>query len=88
MLASAFTTIFAIYVLNKDGDKYMENKYGKLWWTAPVIGHIGLNSIIIKENAEFYKSLKIKNKLFKDYRFVWMQLLHLHIPFIIEILSV
>ena len=70
ILASAFTTLFAIYALNKDGDKYMENKYGKLWWTAPVVGHIGLNSIIIKENAEFYKSLKTNNKIFKDYRFV------------------
>ena len=67
---SAFTTIFTIYALNKDGNKYMENNYGKLWWTAPVVGHIGLNSIIIKENAEFYKSLKTNNKIFKDYRFV------------------
>lgn len=40
------TTIFIQYSLNKNYDKYIENKLGTYWWIAPVIAHIFVNEYL------------------------------------------
>ena len=40
------TTIFIQYSLNKNYDKYIQNKLGTYWWIAPVIGHIFVNEYL------------------------------------------
>ena len=35
--------------LNKNWNSYLINKFGELWWSAPVISHIFVNELFVKE---------------------------------------
>ena len=49
-IISLTTSISAFFALKNDIDVSMEKKFGKYWWTAPIVGHILLNEKINKIN--------------------------------------
>lgn len=64
---SAFsTTVFTYFALKNDIDTKSEKKFGKYWWTAPIVGHIILNEKINRINANRY------NSLFNNYKKIYL----------------
>ena len=44
---AVITTIFAYYILSNNIDSQIKDKYGELWWLAPVLGHIIIDELIM-----------------------------------------
>lgn len=49
-IISFTTSVFTFFGLKNDIDVSIEKKFGKYWWTAPILGHIILNEEINKIN--------------------------------------
>ena len=60
------TTVCAFFGLKNDIDIKSEKKFGKYWWTAPILGHIILNEKINNINAKRY------NNLFNNYKKIYL----------------
>lgn len=47
---AVITTIFAYCILSNNIDSQIKDKYGELWWLAPVLGHIIIDELIMIKN--------------------------------------
>ena len=44
---ATITTLFSYYILNNNIDLEIKDKYGELWWLAPILGHIIIDELIM-----------------------------------------
>ena len=58
------TSIFSIFVLNKDYDESLDKMFGKLWWVSPILTHIFLtNYRMAITNKMYFNKYYIKNNI-------------------------